>query len=202
MQDQNRFALKEWAVIAEALSRGRQIFILRKGGLIEGRGRFAMEHREFFIYPTRLHQQRRGVVPEALPHLERLDQMAAIPDRIVLTHYAAATAVYPVRDPAILRRLEGRHWLNREEVEKRFHFGGTPGLTLVVLRLYRLPAPHRLPILPRYAGCRSWVDLGCDLSTARAAPVIGEAAFAAESKEISEQFGGGRDSAEAAHECP
>ena len=33
-------AFKEWAVVVDALLRGEQVIILRKGGLREGRGGF------------------------------------------------------------------------------------------------------------------------------------------------------------------
>ncbi len=38
-----RIAFKEWAVIVDALGRGDQILILRKGGISEGRGGFQIE---------------------------------------------------------------------------------------------------------------------------------------------------------------
>src|SRR6185503_8443288 len=49
-------ALKEWASVCEALSTGRQILLLRKGGISESIGGFEVEHREFLLFPTYLHQ--------------------------------------------------------------------------------------------------------------------------------------------------
>ena len=39
-----RTAFKEWAIVVDALGRGRQSVILRKGGIAEGRGGFRPEH--------------------------------------------------------------------------------------------------------------------------------------------------------------
>ncbi|MED5454303.1 MAG: DUF1802 family protein, partial [Verrucomicrobiota bacterium] len=36
-------AFKEWAVVIDALGRGEQIIILRKGGIHEGKGGFQMD---------------------------------------------------------------------------------------------------------------------------------------------------------------
>jgi len=41
---------KEWALVCEALGRGEQTIILRKGGIAEGRGGFAFQHSEFFLF--------------------------------------------------------------------------------------------------------------------------------------------------------
>ncbi len=49
--------LKEWATICNALERGRQIVLLRKGGIHESAGEFELEHREFLLFPTYLHQK-------------------------------------------------------------------------------------------------------------------------------------------------
>src|ERR1044071_5391986 len=68
-----RIAFKEWAVIVDALGTGRQIVILRKGGISEGRGGFQVDHPEFLLFPTLFHQQRESVLPEAQARFDRLE---------------------------------------------------------------------------------------------------------------------------------
>ncbi|MBI3611314.1 MAG: DUF1802 family protein [Nitrospirae bacterium] len=186
MQDKNRFALKEWAVVLKALSEGRQTILLRKGGLIEKKVGFTIEHAEFFIYPTYLHQQRMGVVPEAAADLEQLFASPPPEDRIILSHYAVVEEAVKITDMERLRTLEGYHYLNTREVEKRFFYGKAPGLHLILLRVYRLPEPFRLRPRPHYAGCRSWVDLGEELWTAGCRPVLDDAAFDKKTVRIAE----------------
>ena len=48
---------KEWSLVCEALGRGMQSVILRKGGIAEGREGFSFRHREFFLFPTFFHEQ-------------------------------------------------------------------------------------------------------------------------------------------------
>jgi hypothetical protein len=67
-----RTAFKEWAVVVDALLRGEQILILRKGGLREGRGGFQIEHSEFLLFPTLFHQQRESVIPTAQARYDEL----------------------------------------------------------------------------------------------------------------------------------
>ena len=58
-------AFKDWAVIVDALGRGEQSVIFRKGGLREGKGGFRPEFDTFLLFPTRYHQQGDGVVNRA-----------------------------------------------------------------------------------------------------------------------------------------
>lgn len=60
-----RIAFKEWAVVVDALGRGDQIVILRKGGISEGAGGFQVEHPQFLLFPTLYHQQREHVAAAA-----------------------------------------------------------------------------------------------------------------------------------------
>src|ERR1044071_3740267 len=48
---------KEWALVCEALGRGEQTILLRKGGIAEGRAGFGFRHDEFFLFPTFFHEQ-------------------------------------------------------------------------------------------------------------------------------------------------
>ena len=66
-------ALKEWASAVKALENGSQIFIMRKGGIVEETRDFQVESNDFFLYPTYEHQRKellkeqyRGVIDETL----------------------------------------------------------------------------------------------------------------------------------------
>src|SRR6201995_425311 len=51
------FAFKEWTLICEALGRGAQSLIIRKGGIAEGRDGFRFKHPDFLLFPTLFHEQ-------------------------------------------------------------------------------------------------------------------------------------------------
>ena len=178
MQDQNCFALKEWAIIQRALSDGRQTLLLRKGGLLESKEGFIVEHPEFFIYPTYLHQQRKGMVPEMDEELDLLLKYPPPSDRVILSCYAVVQGVFQITEVAVLKGLEDYHRYHPEEVSRRFLYKGRPGLHLILLRLYRLPRPIAVPVKPHYEGCRSWVDLEREWPTDGCRAVLDDAAFA------------------------
>src|SRR3954463_8242171 len=47
--------LKEWATVCHALETGRQMLLLRKGGIYEAAGEFELENPQFLLFPTYLH---------------------------------------------------------------------------------------------------------------------------------------------------
>lgn len=49
-------ALKEWSVIVDALGKGRQSILLRKGGISETEGEFTVQGNKFLLFPTRFHE--------------------------------------------------------------------------------------------------------------------------------------------------
>mgnify|MGYP001349644421 CR=1 FL=1 len=57
-------ALKEWAAAERALSQGRQILLLRKGGIHEEGKDFRAIYPEFHIYPKFEHQREELLQPE------------------------------------------------------------------------------------------------------------------------------------------
>ena len=50
-------AFKEWAVVVDALGRGEQILILRKGGISEETRHFRISAERFLLFPTYEHQR-------------------------------------------------------------------------------------------------------------------------------------------------
>src|SRR5215207_4611412 len=69
------FAFKEWTLICDALGRGEQSMIIRKGGIAEGRQGFRFQHSEFLLFPTLFHEQvaKLRVPPETLLPVPRGD---------------------------------------------------------------------------------------------------------------------------------
>ncbi len=169
-------ALKEWAVVAEALAAGRQTMLLRKGGIEEQGGEFRLEHSEFFLYPTYEHQHRRHVRPEFQADFDRALAAQPAGGAVRVRVYAIVAESFPVKSPDVLRALSEFHVWTDEFLKRRFVYRPERPLLLLALRVYTLPEVL-LPFRAEYRGCKSWVELDRELSTAGAMPVLGDGEF-------------------------
>ena len=171
-----RIAFKEWAVVVDALGRGEQIIILRKGGISEGRGGFQIEHNRFFLFPTLFHQQRESVQPAAqlrydaiAPKLSsasvQIEFFAEVVDWKFVDSYEAAL------------RLRGQHIWREEVIRERFEWGKSKSIYAMAVRVLRLPRPVELPVLADYGGCKSWIDLDATISVNGTEPVLTDTEF-------------------------
>jgi len=170
MKRKNRFALKEWAIVLSALSQGRQILLLRKGGLSDHQNQFSLDHKEFFLFPTHLHQQRVRIKRKKI---EKVSSTGFL----TLTTYASAKGTFWVTDPHLLKKLDPFHILPIEEAQTRFQSGKIKGVQILLLRVYKLSNPIQTPMLPQFLGCKSWVDLGKEFPLLKCQPVLEDSAF-------------------------
>jgi hypothetical protein len=165
-------AFKEWAGVCDALAAGRQVVILRKGGIAEGPGGFAPEHPAFWLYPTRVHEAEQGlraepVTPTPPPPAGSVDlrALAVVAELGYLDH------------PEALPGLAEFHVWTEPTARKRFDYR-RPGLWVLGVRVFVQPEPLRIEETPAFAGCKSWVPLDEPLPTSGLRPVLDDEAFA------------------------
>jgi hypothetical protein len=187
VQPSSNIAFKEWAVVVDALGQGEQIVILRKGGIREQRGRFQVDHREFWLFPTRYHEAESSVIPSKRPRLREI-ATDAVEDSVDIRYYAVIDAVAKITERAALGRLQGRHIWSEAALRDRFEFGREPGLHVLLARVYRRSSPVRLPMLESYAGCRSWIELEQPLLTEGLTPVLTDAEYNLRQDEIRDRI--------------
>jgi hypothetical protein len=171
-----RYALKEWAVMCEALAQGKQALLLRKGGIDEAAGAFSLEHTRFWLMPTYTHQARAAIREEALSLLEQVEAHRPPTGTLRLTHWAEATGVYQVGAEASALLLAHLHYWSDATVSKRFAYRA-PGLNVLTVRVYRVPQAFEIVDCPEYQGCHSWVELGEALSVDGSVPVLDDALY-------------------------
>jgi hypothetical protein len=148
-------AFKEWTLICDALGRGEQSIILRKGGIAEGRAGFRFQHEEFLLFPTLFHEQAAKLkVPAdtALP-TPRPDGQHEV--RL----HCRVEWTQDIADWAAVQRLAPLHLWQESEIEKRFHQDDKQMVSLAFVRVSRLAPPFIFPDSPRYGGCRSWIEI-------------------------------------------
>jgi hypothetical protein len=173
-----RMTFKEWAVIVDALGRGEQIIILRKGGIREGKGGFQVQHPEFVLLPTFFHQQRESVVPSAQARFDAIAPHFPARDRLRLAFFAKVIAWQKLDSLEAAERLRGQHVWRDEVIAQRFDWGKAKNIFAMAVRVFRLPQPMELPMLPAYGGCKSWIELETEVDTDDGHPVLSEQEFA------------------------
>lgn len=168
---------KEWALVCEALGRGEQTILLRKGGIAEGREGFGFRHSEFFLFPTCFHEQIEKVrMPEArIP--------AAFEGEIEIQYFAKLEAQREITSWPMAAALEPFHILAELVVRERFEYKGA-GLHVALVRVFRLEPTWRLTDKPAYGGCRSWVNLPECPAATRFEPVLTDDEHEARAKQI------------------
>jgi hypothetical protein len=181
-------ALKEWAAVCAALSRARQIILLRKGGIYESAGEFEIEHRRFLFFPTYLHQN-----PAMLKTDERagFQKLSAEPKKIEITLAGEITDIIPMTSRATMNALDDEHIWTTPLIDMRFNYRPENPLYLLLVRAYRLHHPQTIDNTPAYAGCKSWVPLENPIETTNATPALNDAEYARRRQNILQQVAAG-----------
>ena len=172
-------ALKEWAVFVTALEQGSQILLLRKGGIREEGKDFRPLYQEFVLYPTYEHQ-REDLLKE--PYRKGLGSSLDLrpnPEHITFTHWAKLEEVIELSEEDAVTRVSPYHIWTDDYARKRLHWKPRNPLSLMLLRVYRLADPQEVAYLPRYGGCKSWVQLESEVPLGHLTPVMPEQEFRA-----------------------
>ena len=172
-----RTAFKEWAIVVDALGRGEQIIILRKGGISEGRGGFKMEHGEFLLLPSLFHQQRELVVPSAQARYDLIAPTLPKDDEIRIEYFAKVAGWKKLESLSDARALLGQHIWKEQVIEERFEWGREQAIFAIAVRVFRLPKPFKGPMLSQYGGCKSWIELDTEIESTGGVSVLTDAEF-------------------------
>ncbi len=173
-----RVAFKEWAVVIDALGRGDQILIFRKGGIAEGRGGFQVEHSEFLLFPTLFHQQRESVLPAAQGRFDRMAPQFPPKSILRLEYFARVIDSRRLDSLSEVQQLRGQHVWRDDVIAERFEWGRVKNIFVLAVRVYRLPQCVKRPMSAAYEGCKSWIELDADVAVDGAEPVLDDALFA------------------------
>ncbi|MBB6098906.1 hypothetical protein HNR42_002341 [Deinobacterium chartae] len=156
MKVSSRYALKEWDTQVQALVHGEFALVVRKGGIVERSGEFEVEHRDFYLYPTFLHQNAEELRPGPRARLRPDPQ----PGSVIVPALGEIMAVWKVNDLERALALEPYQALTAAAIERRFHYRRNPWVHALLLRVAVLEVPRVLPETEQFLGCVSWVPLG------------------------------------------
>src|SRR5688572_21344476 len=148
--------LKEWASVCAALESGRQVVLLRKGGIHESGDEFELEHPRFVLFPTYLHQNLAMLKPEAHGGFEA---HSAEPAKVKLSAAGVVTDILQVRSREQIDGLDEEHVWTAPLIDMRFNYRPENPLYLLIVRTHWLVEAKTVKNTPAYAGCKSWVPL-------------------------------------------
>ena len=160
-------AFKEWALVCEALGRGQQNILIRKGGISEGKAGFQFKHKEFFLFPTWFHGQLEKTILR--------DNLSPffVGNALEIRYLASIEWVRFVQDKEKIAYLREFHILQDFVVQKRFQ-DRELGIHIALVRVFRLNPLHCIPYEERYGGCRSWVEVPSRQNDSFLVPAVGD----------------------------
>jgi hypothetical protein len=176
-------ALKEWNVAVNALSGGRTIVLLRKGGIREQAGHFNVSDKQVLLYPTFEHQQPDLLKPDFASQV-KIVESGWHPETIRITSWAEITDVFLVAWEPAIKALFPYHIWNEKFVGDRLKWKQNQPIYILLLRAYRLPETAEIPYISEYGGCRSWIDLASPISLEGSEAVLSDKEYIARSREI------------------
>jgi hypothetical protein len=183
-------ALKEWSIVCKALEEGKQMLLLRKGGIMEYRKGFEVKHNEFLLYPTFEHQSVESIKDD---YKEKLNEIIEEQNKYnksksnssssnnnnrkkididnknfntannnIIKLLAKVEDVIEVSDKLILSELRDYHIWSDEYVTMRMNYNPSKPMNVLLLRIYKLRKPLIVDINDKWAGCKSWINIETD----------------------------------------
>lgn len=166
-----------------ALESGRQMILLRKGGIYEAAGEFELENPQFLLFPTYLHQNLNMLKREAHGGFAAV---SAEPGEVRISAAGTVTDIVQLRSREQMDRIEDEHVWTQPLVDMRFNYKPQNPLYLLLVRTYRLAKPVTVENTPAYAGCKSWVPLEEPIETGNAIPALDDVRYEAKRHRILE----------------
>ena len=172
-------ALKEWAIICKALEDGKQMLLLRKGGIMEYRKGFEVKHNEFLLYPTFEHQSIESIKAEYKEKIKGISEEHNISynnrkkidkndnnfntaSNNIIKLLAKVEDVIEISDKFTLSELRDYHIWSDEYVTMRMNYNPSKPMNVLLLRIYKIRKPLIVDINDKWAGCKSWIDIETD----------------------------------------
>lgn len=141
-------ALREWTSTCDAIARGGQNLLIRKGGISEPG--FEIESRKFALLPTLFHEKGSGAG----------EAIKTVTVRVVCELLASVE----VPSSANLDPLEKFHRYEAQQLDTRLRYKPEKPLTLMAIRAFALTPDASFGMDVVRPVCRSWHELPLDLS--------------------------------------
>ena len=172
--DSCNIALKEWSATCRALELGRQIILLRKGGLLDAEGKFDLEYSGFWLAPTKWHEDASLVKPQ---HQDLLQPAPAARGVLRLASWAQVEKSWAVSFEEREKLARLNHIWSTSYLDSRWNYQPELPIFCLALRVLKLPKILEVPMQPEYSGCRSWIEMDKTLSLENAQMALNDIEF-------------------------
>ena len=169
--------LKEQNIVCESLGRGFQSVVPRKGGIddFDDADTLQIPKRAFLLLPARFHDHTENVQPTFASALaDHLPQK--FEGQFQARYGAVVIRELFLSDKSQLVDVEPMQAFTQSILDERFEYR-SPGLHVLLLRVYRLRDAIFVPDDERTGGCRSWIELPEPHAT-ESVPIISDETFA------------------------
>jgi len=177
-------ALKEWAVAVKALRDGRQILLVRKGGIREETRDFRVRARRFLLFPTYEHQQADLLQPPFVTDLEQVLAAPRDPSRVSIDTWVELTDVFEVTEPWQVEAVASHYCWSQRYAEERLRWRPRKPLLAMAVRVFKLSEQREIEVLAAYGGCKSWLKLADDVPVAGIVPALPDDEYARRVAEV------------------
>lgn len=172
-------ALKEWAVAVRALREGRQVLLLRKGGIREEGGEFEVAARNVLLFPTYIHEDEQTDSLQSCYGQWHREENRRKPqgEQVRIEAWAQIMDVLRIQDPSSLFKLASQIIYSDQFLRFRIENEPHKPLYALFLRAYDLSQPHLIQMEPDYYGCKSWVTLHQTIDTTDSRPALSDRTY-------------------------
>jgi len=170
-------AFKEWDVVVNALLTGKQSILFRKGGIIEKKKTFSVDHKNFLLFPTYFHEKKEDLVVDQLGQLTESKSHKPTEGTLEIPGLMKVSDVHYLESLDKLKQFQPFGIWSLPCLKERFNWGEHKGIHLILGRVYKFPEPVTLPMAKSYAGCKSWVELEKGVPLEGVAPVLTDEAY-------------------------
>lgn len=160
-------ALKEWATVIKALENGNQTVLLRKGGILETASGFKVEASKFALFPTYEHQENASLKSQYYGYLADARENQPDEGYNIITSIAEVVEEHDVSSIEKIEQLAPFHIWSDSYIVERMNWMPSKPMKAVFLRVFKIPQV-KIPVLPDYHGCKSWIELNVNPEAGKA----------------------------------
>ena len=178
MTDKGAIALKEWAVAINALAKGEQILLMRKGGIAEETKNFQIVEPAFYLFPTYLHQKKELLKEEYRSYVdEEIEKWEKESNKVPIRYFAEVIQDIEIDDIVQLNKLMPYHIWTDDFAEGRLHWKKDKPLHVLIVRVYEVVPNYSILMKDEYNGCKSWIQIDSPFDGFELRPVLTDEEF-------------------------